>query len=170
MKKVMARAAWTMAIAVAAWSVALAAHHSLVQFDTTTPVWVKGTVVRFEPVTPHARIYLDHTSEDGQAERWLVDGPAANNLARMGIDENFLKAGDVIEVCGFLLKDDAASRPANPRSDSGSNGSSGRPMSGHLLVMPNGKRRYWSDYGVLEKCLMPGESKEALREEAFGRR
>jgi len=39
--------------------------------------------------------------------------------------------------------------------------------SGHLLVMPDGKRRFWSDYGVLEKCLNPGENKETLREEAF---
>jgi hypothetical protein len=34
--------------------------------------------------------------------------------------------------------------------------------------MPNGKRRYWSDYGVLEKCLNPGESAETLRREALG--
>ena len=36
-------------------------------------------------------------------------------------------------------------------------------------VMPNGKRRYWSDYRVLDKCLNPGESTETLRREAFGR-
>lgn len=43
------------------------------------------------------------------------------------------------------------------------------PLSGHLLVMPNGQRRFWSDYGVLDKCLNPGEDKETLRREAFGR-
>jgi hypothetical protein len=30
-------------------------------------------------------------------------------------------------------------------------------MNGHLLVMPDGKRRFWSDYGLLDKCLNPGE-------------
>ena len=168
MKKVMA--AWTVAIAVLAWPVALAAHHSLVQFDTTTPVWVKGTVVRFDRVSPHARIYLDQTREDGQTQRWAVDGPPANNLARMGIDQDFLKAGDVIEVCGFLLKEEVAFQRAIPQSSSTPNVFWGRPISGHLLVMPNGKRRYWSDYGVLEKCLIPGENKDTLREEAFRRR
>jgi hypothetical protein len=33
--------------------------------------------------------------------------------------------------------------------------------------MPNGKRRFWSDYGVLEKCLLPGETVQQLRDEAF---
>ena len=168
MKKVMT--AWTLAIAALAWSVTLAAHHSLVQFDTTTPGWVKGTVVRFDRVTPHARIYLDQTREGGQTQRWAVDGPPANNLARMGIDQDFLKAGDVIEVCGFPLKEEVASQRATPQSSSAPNVLSGRPLSGHLLVMPDGKRRFWSDYGVLEKCLLPGENRDSLREEAFRRR
>src|SRR4029450_5980758 len=97
-------AAWTLAIAVLAWPLVVAAHHSLVQFDTTTPLWVKGTVVRFDRVNPHSRIFLDQTKEDGQTQRWAVDGPAPNALARMGLGEDFLKAGDVLEVCGFALK------------------------------------------------------------------
>lgn len=168
MKKAMA--VWTMAMAILAWSGALAAHHSLVQFDTTTPVWVKGTVVQFDRVNPHARFYLDQTRENGERQRWAVDGPPMNNLARMGIDQDFLKPGDVIEVCGFPLKDEVASQRAILQSGSAPNVLSGRPMSGHLLVMPNGRRRFWSDYGVIEKCLLPGESKDRLREEAFGRR
>ena len=150
-------AAWIVAIAALAWPGALTAHHSLVQFDTTTPVWVKGTIVRFDRVNPHVRFFLDQTREDGQTQRWVVDGPPSNNLGRMGIGPDFLKAGDVIEVCGFVLKEE------------GTPVSSGRALSGHLLVMAHGKRRYWSDYGVLEKCLNPGENKEALRREAFGR-
>lgn len=167
LKKVMA--ACGVAIAVLAWSVTLAAHHSLVQFDTTTPMWVKGTVVRFDRVNPHSRIYLDQTKEDGQTQRWAVDGPAPNAIARMGLGEDFLKAGDVLEVCGFVLKEDGVFRPALPKPGLAP-GMSGRPLSGHLLVMPNGKRRAWSDYGVLEKCLLPGENKDTLREEAFRRR
>jgi hypothetical protein len=134
-------AAWIVAVAVLAWPGALTAHHSLVQFDTTTPLWVKGTVVRFDLVNPHARFFLDQTREDGRTQRWVVDGPASNNLGRMGIGPDFLNAGDVIEVCGFVLKDEVA----NPLS--------GRALSGHLLVMPNGKRRFWSDYGVLSRSV-----------------
>ena len=165
MKKVMA--ACTAALAALAWPGALAAHHSLVQFDTTTPVWVKGTVIRFDPISPHVRIYLDET-KDGQTRRWSVDGPAPNALARMRIGADFLKAGDVMEVCGFPLKAEVeAQRPPAPVTSSPTV-LSGRPLSGHLLVMPNGQRRLWSDYGVLEKCLLPGETREQLRQEAFG--
>src|SRR5262245_4626986 len=99
------------AVSLLAWPGALAAHHSLVQFDTTTPVWLKGTVVRFERVNPHSRILLDQQMEDGRVQRWAVDGPGPNPLARMGIDENFLKAGDAIEVCGFVLKEGALQAP-----------------------------------------------------------
>ena len=148
------------AVAVLAGAGVLTAHHSLVQFDTTTPLWVKGTVVRFDLVNPHVRFFLDQRREDGQMQRWVVDGPPSNNLARMGIGPDFLKAGDVVEICGFVLKEEFASNP---------NALSGRVLSGHLLVMPGGNRRYWSDYGVLHKCLNPGEDTETLRREAFGR-
>lgn len=135
----------------------LAAHHSLVQFDTSTPVWIKGTVVRLDLVNPHAKIVLAQKRDDGQTQRWVVDGPPLNNLSRMRIGQDFLKAGDVLEVCGFVLKNEAP----NTTPD--------RPISGHLLVLPNGKRQFWSDYGVLQKCLGPGEDVETLRRDAFGR-
>ena len=161
--------AWIVAVAVLAGAGVLTAHHSLVQFDTTTPLWVKGTVVRFDLVNPHVRFFLDQAREDGQTQRWVVDGPPSNNLARMGIGPDFLKAGEVIEVCGFALKEEVASQRTLPQDSSKPNALSGRTLSGHLLVMPNGKRRIWSDYGVLEKCLNPGENGETLRREAFGR-
>ena len=155
------------ASAVLAWSGTLSAHHSLARFDTTTPVWVKGTDVRFERINPHSRILLDQTGEQGRAEHWVIDGPSPNVLARMGLTEPFLKIGDVIEVCGFALRQDVASQPAPPTS--GSPAMSGRLLNGHLLVMPDGKRKFWSDYGQFEKCLAPGETKETYRREAFGR-
>ena len=166
MKKVMAACA--AAIVALSWPGALAAHHSLARFDTTTPVWVKGTVIRFDRISPHARIHIEQKN-GGQTQRWSIDGPAPNSFARMGIGEDFLKVGDVVEVCGFPLKGEfeeqsAAALSANPSL------SLGRAFSGHLLVMPNGKRRFWSDYGVLEKCLLPGESVQQLRDEALGRR
>lgn len=162
MKQLMGR--WLVAVALLACPGATGAHHSLVRFDTSTPIWVKGTVVRFDPINPHVRFVLDETKQDGRTQRWVVDGPAGNNIARMNLGPDFLTAGDVVEVCGFVLKEDAATRP-----DAGAQNTwQDRPLSGHLLVMPNGKRRFWSDYGVLEKCLAPGEDAEVLRREAFG--
>jgi hypothetical protein len=167
MKKV--NRAWIVAVAALALGGPLTAHHSLVQFDTTAPLWVKGTVVRFDLVNPHVRFFLEQRGEDGQMQRWVVDGPPSNNLARMGIGPDFLKAGDVIEVCGFVLKEEFASQRSLQQANSHPNALSWRALSGHLLVMPGGKRRYWSDYGVLHKCLNPGENIESLRREAFGK-
>jgi uncharacterized protein DUF6152 len=160
-------AAWTAAIAVLASAGSLAAHHSLAQFDTATPLRVKGTVVSFERVNPHSIIFLDQTREDGQIQRWAVDGPGPNVLDRLGVEKDILKAGDVIEVCGFVTREGVPSQRALPKSASASLNSStpkmtGRVISGHLLVMPDGKRRFWSDYGYLEKCLNPGETRDSL--------
>lgn len=169
MLKAMVRvmAAWAAAIVALSWPGALGAHHSLARFDTTTPVWVKGSVIRFDRISPHARIHIEQ-KDGGQTQRWSIDGPAPNALSRMGIGEDFLKVGDVVEVCGFPLKAEfeaqaTAAVSANPTV------ALGRAFSGHLLVMPNGKRRFWSDYGVLEKCLLPGESVQQLRDDALGR-
>lgn len=163
MKKTMAAVAAT--LVALAWPGTMTAHHSIVRFDTSKPVWLKGTVIRFERVAPHAFIYLEQTN-GAQPQRWVVDGPAPNALSRAGIGADFLKAGDVVEVCGFPLKAEFdAQAAASPAS-----ATLGRAFSGHLLIMPNGKRQYWSDYGVLEKCLLPGETVQQLREETFGPR
>jgi hypothetical protein len=52
----------------------------------------------------HRQRDLDQTTAAGRGQRWAVDGPAPNALARMGISSDFLKADDVIEVCGFVMK------------------------------------------------------------------
>ena len=168
MPKVMARmmAAWAAAIVALAWPGALAAHHSLARFDTTRPVWVKGTVIRFDRIAPHARIHIEQ-KDGARTQRWSVDGPAPNGMSRMGIGDDFLKAGDVVEVCGFPLKAEFEAQPAAAPAGSNTIALLGRAFSGHLLVMPDGKRRFWSDYGVLEKCLLPGETVQQLRDAAL---
>ena len=146
-------AAFTAAALVLIVSGSPAAHHSLIQFDLTEPMRVKGTVVRFDRVNPHSLIFLDQRREDGTLQRWAVDGPTLTALARMGIDADFLRPGDVIEVCGFPLKDGAASERALEKFQA-------RVMSGHLVETPDGTRWFWSDYGQFDRCLNPGETRE----------
>jgi hypothetical protein len=155
-------ATWIVALAILASPGPLIAHHSLARFDTTTPLFIKGTVVRFDRTNPHSRIYVEQKNGDGQVQRWAVEGPAPNALARMGIDENFLKSGDVIAICGFVLKPEEPSQSAPPAPGSATPAPAARAFSGHLLVLPDGERWFWSDYGVLDKCLRPGETKESL--------
>ena len=153
MPKVMARVmtAGAAAIVALAWPGALAAHHSLARFDTTTPVWVKGTVVRFDRISPHARIHIEQ-KDGARTQRWSVDGPAPNALSRMGIDEDFLKMGDVVEVCGYLPKEATIWQLTNPEPNAVS--MSGRLLNGEAIVMSDGREQSWGDYGV-HRCFGP---------------
>jgi hypothetical protein len=129
---------------VLAWTSSLVAHHSLTQFDTTTGVTLKGTVVRFERVNPHSFLFIDEEGKDGEVQRWAIEGPNLNQLTRMGIEKDALQAGDVIEVCGYLLRE-GWQTPKNMT----------RPfLTGELLVMPDGRKQAWLDYGH-HKCFGP---------------
>jgi hypothetical protein len=87
-----------------------------------------------------------------------VAGPDVRQLDRRHIEQDFLQAGDVVEFCGFALKEDVASqRP----SSSGS--VAAQVMNGHLLVMPDGQKQFWSDYGQLHKCVDPDELESLIR-------
>src|SRR5204862_1546853 len=107
MKKIMAGLAAAVMLVSAA---SLLAHHSLAQFDTTTGVTVKGTVVLFERVNPHSFIFIDQKGKDGQLHRWAIEGPGVNQLTRLEVQKDFLKAGDVIEVCGYVMKEGMANQ------------------------------------------------------------
>jgi hypothetical protein len=161
-------ATWAAAMAVLGWAGSLWAHHSLGNFDTALPLWVKGTVVRFERANPHSVIFLDQKLEDGQIHRWAVDGPAPVQLNRRGIGPDFLKVGDIVEVCGFATKTGVPSERVRPRADdtgpdSSAPSMSGQIMNGHVLVVPDGRRWFWADYGQLQKCVGLGEQDSLIR-------
>ena len=135
----------------------LLAHHSLAQYDTTTAVRVKGVVVRFERANPHSILFLDQKAADGQTQRWAVEGPAAGQLQRVGIGLDAFRVGDVVEACGYVAKDGKQRTVSTETIDSYQKIGppktiSGRLMDGEQLVLPNGEKRTWSDYGV-HKCL-----------------
>jgi hypothetical protein len=138
---------WLMALTVLAGAGSAGAHHSISLFDISTPVWVKGTVVSYQPITPHAMIILEPAGGDG--EPWMVEGPFRGRLDRiLGLnrieaDGAFLKAGDRIEVCGFYPKaEGSASR---------------RFVHGHVLVMPGGRMQSWGPYGKTDNCVRPSD-------------
>src|SRR5215831_17711305 len=154
MKKMIAASLSTIIVLASAGS--LVAHHALGQFDTTTAVRVKGTIAWFERVNPHSILFVDQKGADGQIQRWAVDGPSALQLKRMGIDIQTLKVGDVVEVCGYATKEGVESQRtvfSEPVSLSLQK-MSGRRLNGELLVMPDGRKQSWSDYGH-HKCFGP---------------
>ena len=69
---------------------------------------------------------------------WTIEGPNINQLTRMAFEKDALKAGDVIEACGYLLKE----RPAE------------QFLTGELLILPDGTKQSWLDYGH-HKCFGP---------------
>jgi len=154
MKKMMS--AWTAIIVLLASAGLLVGHHSLVQFDTTTAVRVKGSIVWIERVNPHSILFVDQKSADGQIHRWAVEGPSPVQLKRRGFDLETLKVGDVIEACGYATKEGVEPKRTvftEPVSLS-LKSMSGRRLDGELLVMSDGRKEVWSDYGH-HKCLGP---------------
>lgn len=84
----------------------LLAHHSLAaEFDTKTPVTLKGTVTKVEWQNPHVYICID-VPHGGKAVHWTLEGSAPNGLYRQGWRKDTLKRGDVIVVQAFLAKDE----------------------------------------------------------------
>jgi hypothetical protein len=49
-------ATWAATITALACASPLRAHHSISMFEVSAPIWVKGTVVRYEPKDPHVMI------------------------------------------------------------------------------------------------------------------
>jgi hypothetical protein len=144
------------------------AHHSLASFDVSAPLRIKGTVVRFERVNPHSQIFIDEKLSDGQVRRWAVDGPSTVQLERKQLDQGFLEAGEAIEVCGFALKPEVAARRPAAKADGASAASpeprlTGEIMNGTVLITADGKKRVWSDYGQLQKCIAPEDQASLIR-------
>jgi hypothetical protein len=157
MKKTIAiRAAVLAALACAG---SLQAHHSGSMYDPT-PVWVKGTVVRFEGINPHTITTLEERSAGGQARHWAVEGPGQFQLDGMGIGMDVPKVGDVIEFCAFPYKSAAELSRIFPgvdfsvrRSSSGTDDSSPQFVWGHVIVTSDGEKRLWNPHGMISECI-----------------
>ncbi len=132
------------AIAALACGSALRAHHSSSLFDFARPEWVTGTVVSYVPGNPHTMIVLEVRNGRGELERANIEGPILARLRRMSLPADFLRAGDVIEICAFPYRN-RGSAPA---------------LHGHLIVLRDGRRQPWSPYGKLDNCIRSGDAIE----------
>ena len=68
-------------------------------------ITVTGVVTRFRLINPHARIYFDVTTADGEVQAWFAEGNASAILRRRGWSNDMLKPGDIIEITGNPARD-----------------------------------------------------------------
>jgi hypothetical protein len=140
-------------------STSLSAHHAARLFETTVPIWVKGTVVRFNWGSPHTAIIVEQVEEDGTKIRWALENSGRlDMLERMGYTRDSFKVGDPIEACGFAPRQQYASRLTSPTVENGAtpgpqwlNGAE-RVITARFLLTKDGPEVHWSHYGPLELC------------------
>ena len=84
------------------WVIPLAdAHHNFrVAYDFSQTQTLEGRVARWELVNPHMRLYIDVTTESGETEQWLVEGPGKLALARRGWTDDTFTGNELISVAG----------------------------------------------------------------------
>jgi hypothetical protein len=93
------------------------AHHSVTaNFDTSREVEIRGTVVDFNYVSPHASMvidgigYIDGAALSDRVERWEIESSAVKGLASRGITADTFHPGDVIVVRGAPHRNSALRR------------------------------------------------------------
>lgn len=90
--------ALVLAAATAALAAPALAHHSRTMFDDTVTRVLRGKIVEFDFVNPHAFIIMEVENEDGSSTTWELEGTNAMGLIRNGWRPNSLRSGDLIEV------------------------------------------------------------------------
>jgi len=75
------------------------AHHSFAaEFSSTNIQTIKGTVVEFQWMNPHAYIIVDVTDGAGKTARWGIQSRNLSILKRQGLSKQTFQAGEVITV------------------------------------------------------------------------
>ena len=82
------------------------AHHAFsAEFDAARPVELRGVVTRMEWINPHARMFFEVETEDGEIQVWTAWYSSSNNLYRRGWRDGDLPVGAMVTVSGFPARD-----------------------------------------------------------------
>ena len=80
------------------------AHHSHGNYvETFTDI--EGMVKEVHLVNPHSWIYIEVKGPDGRTLRWSLEASSRNALERIGVTNEYIKAGDTIKVRCHPLRD-----------------------------------------------------------------
>jgi len=74
------------------------AHHSMVMFDTSKEILIKGKVVRFEWKNPHMYLFVETVGEDGKKQVIQGEGLAVTQALVDGLHQKDLPVGAMVVV------------------------------------------------------------------------
>jgi hypothetical protein len=83
----------------------LAHHGAQVQYDSSRPVEIKGTVKTIEWQYPHAGFTLVVEDPAGKVTTWEFELAGTTNLLRRSWAKNSLRVGDRVSVKAFVARD-----------------------------------------------------------------
>ena len=94
-----------MAFAIAA---SVQAHHSFAaEFDGSKIQTIKGSVVEFQWMNPHAYLIVDVTDASGKTARWGIQSRNLSILKRQGLSKQTFTVGEMVTVELFHHHDPA---------------------------------------------------------------
>jgi len=104
------------------------AHHSTAIYDSDNPIELTGKVVAWKFTNPHCLIELDVVAENGETQRWTLEGSNTSLMFRRGWTPETLKPGQEVMVTVRPLRSgafggnysnvrDLEGTPINPRDD-----------------------------------------------------
>jgi hypothetical protein len=81
------------------------AHHSFApHFDSSKPVSISGTLIKFEAQNPHSYVHINAVDENGKTHEYICESHGVTQLTRNGITPQLLKTGSRITVTGSLSR------------------------------------------------------------------
>lgn len=72
------------------------AHHSHVNYDSSTTVTVTGVVTEVQWINPHTWFFLNVKDENGEEVEWALESGAPSQLIRRGWAPDSVQPGDTI--------------------------------------------------------------------------
>ena len=78
-----------------------AAHHSVVGYDRTKTIEVKGNVTEWRWRNPHCFLVLDVKDNSGRVVQWIGETNSTLTLQSAGVSRNSFKAGDEVTLVVF---------------------------------------------------------------------
>jgi hypothetical protein len=92
------------AIVAVAFGMPAGAHHSHGNYmDTFRDI--EGVVTEVHFVVPHSWVYMQVKGPDGQPQLWALEATGRGGLEKIGVNREYIKAGDPIKVRCHPLRD-----------------------------------------------------------------